>query len=270
MAPSRARGSVGRMRSIHRKMSFAAFERQPRRLGWKYEYLGESAHITPAKLSVKFMLDLLPRPVRRRPEIRPLVAADAGALAEPFLAAFAHAPEYADYPQRLFRMTAAKYLTGFFGDVRGHWSPVSAVAEVGGCIVAAALVKQREKGPLLDCLYVHPEQGRQGWATALVSGVVRQLLGQGESKLSSCVHLANEPSLAWHEGFGFLELPDLWVATHRWRFHACELERLRDMKHGTETELTRLAEQEVIWRAEMERLEVLERRDFWSAHPYID
>src|SRR5207248_5541602 len=154
MSGGAARGpTIRRLRSIHRKMSFAAFERLPRRLGWKHEYYGGKAHVRPSHMSVTFVLDLAPRTVRRA-GIRPVTPDDARALEKPFLAAFAQAPEYVGYSARQFRQKASEYIAGFFGEVRGERSPASVVAEVGGEIIGAALVKRREAGPLLDCLFV--------------------------------------------------------------------------------------------------------------------
>lgn len=258
------RPAIRRLRPIHRKMSFAAFERMPHRLGWKHEYYGGTAHIRPAHLSVHLVLDLTPRTGRRKAGMRPVTPDDARALEKPFLAAFAQAPEYVGYPARDFRQKATEYLEGFFGEVRGEWSSASVVAEVGGEIVGAALVKQREQAPLLDCLFVHPWHGRQGWATALVTRVVRGLLVEGASKLESCAHLANEASLAWHQRFGFREVPDFWIASYRARFFAHELERRKDLSEAERARLRQLADS---WWAEAHRLEELRFQEYASAYP---
>src|SRR5713101_4377448 len=50
------------MRPLHRRMSLAAFEGTPRRPGWKHEYYGGQAHITPSHTTVSFLLDLAPAP----------------------------------------------------------------------------------------------------------------------------------------------------------------------------------------------------------------
>src|SRR5947208_4651179 len=121
MSGGAARGpTIRRLRPIHRKMSFAAFERLPHRLGWKHEYYGGKAHIRPAHLSVALALDLMPRPARRRAGMRPVTPDDARALEKPFLAAFAQAPEYVGYPAQEFRRKASEYIAGFFGEVRGE------------------------------------------------------------------------------------------------------------------------------------------------------
>jgi len=259
-----------RLHCIHRKMSFAAFQRLPHRLGWKHEYYGGRAHIRPGWMSVRFRLNLTTRKSIRTIRIRAVKLRDAAALEEAFLAAFASAPEYAGYPAAHFRKKGKEYLANFFGEVRGHWSPVSMAAEANGGIIGAALVKTRDKGPLLDCIFVRPEFGRRGIAIALAARVVNELVAAGESHLYSYAMLANAPSIAWHHRFGFEEVPDLWVATARWRFYAYEVERLREIGEASEAELSRLSELADHWYAETERLEELEKKDFWSVHPGRD
>jgi L-amino acid N-acyltransferase YncA len=259
-----------RLRPIHRRMSWTAFQRLPRRLGWKHEYYDGQAHLTPASLVVPFVLDLAPRRVPRRAGIRRVTPADAPALQAPFLAAFALTPEYACYPSSRFARSGAEYLDRFFGNVRGEWSPVSVVVEDAGRLIGAALVKQRQNGPLLDCLFVRPEHGRQGLATAMVARVVRGLLRRGETRLLSYVILANEPSMAWHQRFGFQEIPSARVACHRWWVYRDELERHRQLGDLTGPELEELERQEAAWAAEAQRLDELERHDYRAANPRFD
>jgi ribosomal protein S18 acetylase RimI-like enzyme len=263
-------GKIKRLRCIHRKMSFAAFQRLPHRLGWKHEYYGGKAHITPGWITVKFQLALAPREPDQRRCLRPLNPADAAALEAPFLAAFAQAPEYVGYPAHRFKRTAGEYLERFFGTVRGEWSPVSVVAEVDDAIVGAALVKMQPNDALLDCIFVRPEYVRRGLATAMATRVVNALVKAGPSLLVSSAMLANEPSIAWHQHFGFHEVPDLWVASHRWRFYEYEIERHRGFKHVTEAELARLAEAAAHWLAEVQRLEALKKENFRSAHAGLE
>jgi GNAT superfamily N-acetyltransferase len=259
-----------RLRSIHRKMSFAAFERMRWRLGWKHEYYDGGAHIKPASMSVTFRLDLAPRRGHTMPGIRPLRRSDEGALQAPFLSAFAQAPEYANYTADRYKRAAAEYLGRFFGSVRGEWSPVSLVAEADGQIVGAALVKARLSGPLLDCLFVCPGFARRGLATALATRVVNSLVRQGDTQLTSYAMLANEPSLAWHHRFGFVEAPDLWVASYRWRFYAYEAERHRKLGTLSPAELAKLTNAATFWADEVDRLEEMKKRGFDSVYPNHD
>src|SRR5436309_1734298 len=131
MNPPR-RSRLERLRPIHRRMSFVAFERLPRQIGWKYEYYTGRAHITPSKINVTLLLDLVARPTTLSHEIRSVSPADRQLLHVPFLEAFALAPEYVGYPLRLFRKRAREYLQGFFGEVRGERSNASVLAEDQG------------------------------------------------------------------------------------------------------------------------------------------
>jgi GNAT superfamily N-acetyltransferase len=251
-------------------MSVVAFQRWRRQLGWKYEYYGGQAHVTPSRITVTLLLDLAPHTPNGTNIIRPVRVEDGEALRVPFLAAFALAPEYLDYPADRFRNTADKYIRGFFGKIRGEWSPVSVVAELGGQIVGAALIKQQRTYPLLDCLFVRPDHARQGLATAMVSRVVNELVKSGENGLLSYVLLANGPSLAWHHRFGFREVPDLRVATARSRFYHGELDRHRQGHVPVKKEWEEFRRLANYWEAEVKRLEELAKRDFWAAHPHFE
>jgi ribosomal protein S18 acetylase RimI-like enzyme len=245
-----------RVRAIRWKMSFQTFQRTvPVRPGWKREYFGGMARVRPSWTAVTFELELAPRPIPRVRGLRPLAPGDAAELVAAFLDSFRFAPEYSAYPMRGFRAKAAEFVTGFFGDVRGAWSPASAVAVRGGQIAAAALIKDRTpKSPLLDCLFVRPAYFRQGLATAVAARAVNELAARGFTTLRSSALLANEASLAWHTAFGFRDLPDLFVAQARCHSALYERERLAEIGRLTNEErerLTALAEQ---WSAEVRRL----------------
>jgi GNAT superfamily N-acetyltransferase len=257
-------------RPLHRRMSFADFKRIPRQPGWKQEYYGGKAHITPSPTMVSLLLNLAPRESVDRPGIRAVTEADAGALLQPFLDAFRQTPEYVEYSAEAFKKSAVKHIAGFFGRARGQWSPVSVVMENKNGIIAAALIKRGQTLPRLYCLFVCPAQARKGLATRMVNHVVNELLGQGETKLLSYALLANEASLAWHHHFGFQEVPDLWVASSRWHAYAHQLDLHRQANDLTDSELAGLAERTAFWRAEVDRLRELEKRDFWAAHPQFD
>jgi len=257
-------------RPLHRRMSFAAFEKIPRQPGWKHEYYRGRAHITPAHTMVTFLLDLAPRERVNHPGIRTVTEADKDALLQPFLDAFRQTPEYAGYPAPAFKKSAVRYIAGFFGDSHGQWSPGSVAIENQDEIIAAALVKHGQTLPRLDCLFVCPAHARNGLATVMANRMVNWLLEQGETKLVSYALLANDPSMAWHHHFGFREVPDLWVASSRWHAYAHQLDLHRQANDLTDRELGQLAERSAFWRAEVDRLAVLEKRDFWGAHPQFD
>src|SRR5262249_49911096 len=134
----------------------------------------------------------------------------------------------------------------------------------------AALVKLRDSGPLLDCLFVHPDHARQGLATAMVERVVQGLWRSGEQQLLSYAMLANEASVRWHHRFGFAEVPDLRVAASRLLYYEYEVERRRELNDLPEEELAPLMAAAAHWGEEVRRLEEMERIDFWSVHPRFD
>ncbi len=246
-----------RVRATRRKMSFAEFERTvPVRPGWKREYYGGMARVRPSWIMVRFELDIAAPPVTRVRGLRPVEPDDAPELVAAFLDSFRFAPEYAAYSIKDFRARAVEYVNGFFGDVRGTWSPASTVVARQGRIAAAALVKERTpKPPLLDCLFVRPAYFRQGLATAVVARTVNELAAAGFTTLRSSALLANEASLAWHASFGFRELLDLFVAQARYFSAAYERERLGKFGRLTDAERTRLTALVEQWRAEWERLD---------------
>jgi hypothetical protein len=259
---------MNRLRPIRRKMSWAAFDRLPRRLGWKHEYIDGTAYLRPSWQYVRYTLDLAPRDPGRQLGVRPVTPQDELALRQPFLEAFALAPEYVGYPMAKFREAAAKYLAGYFGDVRGIASPVSVMAEVRGAIVGAALVKDRPEGPLLDCIFVRPGHGRKGWATALAAHAVNGLIRRGAALLRSGALLANGASLAWHARFGFREVPNVWVAGARWRYYSYELERHDRLGDLSPAERADLDAEVRFWAAESNRLEQQSRRASAAALPH--
>src|SRR5206468_3159050 len=118
-----------------------------------------------------------------------------------------------------------KYFHEYFNAVRGAPLPASCLAAQGCEVVGAALLVQNEKGAVLDCLFVRPAFARDGWATRLVRHTAAALWQSGVSRLLSYSMQANEPSVRWHERFGFRERPDLDRARHRFRFYRDARER---------------------------------------------
>ncbi len=261
-----------RLRSLHRKMSPETWERTvPFRAGWKREYYGGAAHVRPSWATCIYELALTPRPVICEFEIRTVTVEDRPALLEGFIDAFRYAPEYCSHTMSAYRRAARDYFDGFFGDNRGRWSPTASCCAVDGDrILAAALIKERESSPLLDCVYARPDRFRKGLATAVTAFAGNRLVASGERKLKSCALLANDASTAWHSRYGFVELPNWMTAQSRYFNAVWELERLRKWKLiAPEEEVAALAELE-IWKREYERIEALKESDFRSAMPMMD
>jgi RimJ/RimL family protein N-acetyltransferase len=91
----------------------------------------------------------------------------------------------------------------------------------------------------LDILFVIPEWQRQGVATALTSATINELYNVGVKTLKSRYFLGNNESRAWHQKFGFVEEPDLFLA--RLYYHQAKHELWQREKIGNLTEIKREA-----------------------------
>ena len=202
------------MRSRHITMSIEEFRLLPRDPGWKYEYFDEMAHITPRARLATVRLGVGSRPLKPPLPLRGVVASDQEGLVAAFVAAFADSADYCDVPREGISCSAQECLRDFHAGARGEALPSSCVAiddaaeDPVEVVAGAALVTRAKDGcPLLDMLFVRPSWQRRGLATALVSWSLRELVAEGEATLRSRYLLANEPSQAWHQQFGFtLEL----------------------------------------------------------------
>lgn len=240
-------------------MTFEEFERTiPFRTGWKREYYGGKAHVRPSWPMAVYRLELQFRPALPVEGLRPITPKDARALLPAFLESFAVAPEYCDYHLKLYRREARNYVDGFFGTTRGEPSLASHAVFDGRKVLAACLVKKRDgKPPLLDCLLVRPDYFRRGLATAVATAATNHLHASGFKEFISYAKLANEPSLAWHEAFGFREVPSQMAASSRCFNAGYELERLKKLRRLTPAVRERLTAIQANWCAELERIEKL-------------
>ena len=207
---------------------FAGLARDP---GWKYEYAHGSALISPRHLVVQMRVPVTPRVVESAGIlIRPVSPEDASGLVRAFFNGFRDTVEYCDCSATHIRHSGEDAIATFFGGKRGAFHEASRLAVVADdtmTIVGAALVVQKKQGPFLDMLFIDPLRHRRGLATALVGSVMNALHTVGEPHLGSAYNLANAPSRAWHEAFGFVERPDSILALVRAERARHELRRLQ-------------------------------------------
>ena len=262
MPPMTAEPRVSR--SIHRRMTVGESEDFPRRQGWKHEYWDGTLHVTPAHVIVPLYLSFDwqrgKRPEPAEETLRPAREEDYPRLVDLFVRAFAPTMEYVDYRLEKVRESAQRCLDRAAGKEHGRRLEASQVAEAGGELCGAALLRQSKPGPLLDILFVDPSRHRRGLANALVHRAVRELSDAGERKLYSRVMLGNEASLAWHLEFGFRELPEPRLAGHRWRLLADELDRHRRLSDLSPTELAEREKTTAYWKRKHRCLNRLARR----------
>jgi GNAT superfamily N-acetyltransferase len=203
------------MRSRHTIMSLAEFRLLPRDPGWKYEYFDEMAYVSPRWRVATVRVGVDSRPLESPLPSRRVMASDREGLAAAYVAAFADSVEYCDVPLDGIASSARKNIRDFHAGDRGEALPASCVAvdeaaedPVEVVAGAALLTRPKDGCPLLDMLFVRPRWQRRGLADALVSWSLRELLAQGEATLRSRYLLANEPTRAWHQHFGFTVEPD--------------------------------------------------------------
>ncbi len=262
------------MRSQHLPMTPEEFERMPRRLGWKHEYWNGRAHISPGYQIVTVSVEVKPRSITAPCQIRTVDEGDEAQLISGYFAAFRDTIEFCDWKPGKIRDSAHKDIQSFFAGERGNPLPASRVALTPGpspsgrgaggegSLVGAALIIEKEGGqPLLDMLFVVPEWQRKGLSTALVSAAINELYQAGVKRLESRYLLGNAGSRAWHQKFGFVEEPDLFLARLYYRHAQHELWRREKIGDLTETEREKLSSEVDQWREWADELERISERE---------
>ena len=168
------------IRSQRLPMRFEDWELLPYQPGWKYEYWGGCAHITPNHQTAVTVAPVTPRPVTAPCVIRPVRPDDEIPLLAVYLAAFADNQAFCDYTDEKMHDAARRDLRESF---TGRRAPLLAAARVAVAteapdaplVGAALLSRDREYGPVLDLLFIHPTWHRRGLATALVASAMNAL-----------------------------------------------------------------------------------------------
>jgi GNAT superfamily N-acetyltransferase len=254
-------------------ITFEEFEQLPYLPGWKYEYFEGQAHISPSHQVVLTTVAVTHRHVDAPCILRAVRSEDEVSLLPVYLEAFAENQAFCDFSDRQFAKAARDDLHESFAGRRAPLLAASRVALVQGAngeslVGAALLSRDSEYGPVMDLLFVVPAWQRRGLATALVASAMNALAQDGDSTLTSSYQLANRPSQAWHQAFGFVERPDLRYAQayYRWAHH--ELARRTVDEELTASERAALQAQVEYWRHRVEALERLaEEKGYESVAP---
>ncbi len=249
-------------------MSWEEFERSPARFGWKHEYWDGCAHLTPMETHVCASVKVEHREfqIRQRFASRPVTADDAEALIACFVETFEDGVEFCDWrPEDILRQARRK-ITGYFVGRQGAASDVSRCALTdNGEVIAAALIAEHTDAAVLDLLMVRPRFRRQGLAQASAGHAMNELYARGIRTLRSMYAICNEQSTAWHEGFGFRELPDLGLANLRRSYFAGEMRRCEVDASVSAAERERLCRQYDFWKLRAAELEAICERDGFDA-----
>lgn len=241
-------------------MSWDEFHRLPGRLGWKYEYYGGEAHLSPRQQSVACSVAAAPRQAAAPWIFLPVDREDDDLLVAAFVAAFTDTVEYCDWKREEIESSARECIAGYHSGRHGRPMPASckAISRAGDKheVLGLALVVAPEPGDaFLDLLLVIPSAQRQGLATGLVDTVLTELHAAGATGLRSRYMLANEASRAWHKVFGFVDDPDPQLARSMLDFYRHELDRRRQGGDLDEAERLRLEAESARWASELHLLE---------------
>ncbi len=221
------------MRSQRFPATAEEFEALPRKLGWSYELRRGIVYVRPKHTVVVARIDTTSIAAREVDSVkaRAVTDADLPAIVDLFTAAFENTAEYCDVEPEMVLSSAHECVRGYFDGARGEPLDVSLLAEsIDATPSGAALVVRKPGGVVLDLLMVRPRLHRLGIASALVTAIARSLAALGETELFTCYRLANEGSVAFHHGYGFIDEPDLRLAIDR-RDHA-EGELRRRLRSG--------------------------------------
>jgi len=261
--------------SQHILMSYEEWRCLPYWPGWKYEYVDGCVHITPTHQIAVTQVAVTPRSVTTPCTLRPVLPSDEAALLPVYMQAFSDNQAFCDYTEVRFHEAARKDLSESFRGRRGSLLAASRVAVtlLNGTpqlIGAALLSRDSGYGPVLDLIFVLPAWHYRGVATALASEAMNVLAQDGEQTLTSCYQLANVNSQNWHQGFGFVELPDLRYAQVYRRQAQQELYRCEQSGDTTSETHARLVAKVAHW---CDRVETLQRMDdkqgIWAVYPRI-
>ncbi|MCP9496855.1 MAG: GNAT family N-acetyltransferase [Pyrinomonadaceae bacterium MAG19_C2-C3] len=249
-------------------MTLEEFERSPARFGWKHEYWDGCAHLTPMETHVCAQVKVERHEFQTRQRIasRPVTADDADALIACFIETFEDGIEFCDWRPEDILHQAQHKITGYFAGKQGTPSDVSRCALTDdGEVIAAALIADHTDAAVLDLLMVHPRFRRSGLARTLATHAMNELHARGILTLRSMYAVCNEESTAWHEGFGFRELPDLHLAHLRRSYFAGETRRCEVDASATEAEREEVQRQYDFWQRRTAELEAICERDGFDA-----
>lgn len=263
------------MRSQHIPMTIEEYELRPWKPGWKYEYWDGQAHISPRHHVVVTTIEVQPRHVNSQFKLKYVDKSDESQLISAYLTAFRDTIEYCDWELEKITDSAKTTIRNFFAGKRGNPLPVSrlAVDTQSGVehLIGAALLVEKENGqPLLDILFVLSEWQRQGLATTLVSAAINELYNARVTTLESRYMLGNKASQAWHQTFGFVEEPDLFLARLYYRHAEHELWRQDKIGNLTKADRQGIISEVQRWKLQVNELEAIaEQKGMEAVYPLL-
>jgi len=144
-------------------------------------------------------------------------------VAEAWVEAFIHVPEFYGYPLAYLRQRADEQLGSLRKQQKLSPQPASLVLKDEERIVGLILVTTTSTRPLIDAVFIVQRLQRRGLGRLLLRRVGARLRAAGVDLLCSTYHLANQQSAAWYSALGFKEMPCSLLAARRYRCAAHNL-----------------------------------------------
>lgn len=235
-------------------MSVEEYHLLPQKRGWKYEYFGDAAVISPRQWTEVVELRVTSQPFTMPYTVQTPTEEIRAAIADGLRVAYQDNIEFCDYRPSYFGEAVETMTSNFLNYAKQNHAWVitfpyqNNVRALAGCYVKP---KKDERVVMLESLFVRPEWQRASLATALLRHVINQLASEGKTILQSGYHLGNEASTAWHKAMGFRILPDLTIT--RIKLHDVRQEIHRLEHFGLDTSVLR--EEQGQLKAEVDRLE---------------
>ena len=220
-------------------MPIEEFHQMPRNAGYKYEYLGGQALLTPRPMTHHAKLDLAtfsPQPNELAKDtiaVAEFRDADRDDAVAAFAASFSRVQPFAGIDDEVRRVAARTCLERTWSGVDGVFVPsASFTARDQGKLVGALLItllppgdlsdsnvyswsdppvadlwEKGEGHPHLTWIFVRPFDKGKGVGTSLLLRAANLLRGRGYPHLLSTFITGNESSILWHWRCGFELLP---------------------------------------------------------------
>ncbi|MBG89832.1 MAG: hypothetical protein CMO80_23445 [Verrucomicrobiales bacterium] len=200
------------MQSLYIPMSREEFERQPFDPAWKQSYFEGHMLLTPRPVLV-YATRSTSTTSTTAVGLSKLGSGQHHLILDLYLDAFEDSFEYCDWKPRHVRRDAHNIVRDLFDGAFGRPLVILGLEDADSLNAAAAVVLKDTGVPHLQFICVDPKSQRDGAGSRLLHASLAELHMMGYRTLTSCFMLGNIASRAWHWKNGFVEEPDLQIAT---------------------------------------------------------
>jgi RimJ/RimL family protein N-acetyltransferase len=233
-------------------MTLTEFELMPHPFGWKAEYYGNQAHLTPRHHAIKTKLIVKSTAIKTTNTLKIIDPLYKPQMIAAFYEAFQDSVEFDEWEQERIKKYATKNITDYFAGIRGEplANSIMAIdAKTDEVIGLALFLINKDSRWELDLLFVKSAYQRHGLGTQMVAIVLNHLHEKGVYELYSTYHICNEISRNWHQRFGFKEEYDEYFIRLKCAWYRQEI--WRNQQLGLASELPELMKQKEYWHSQL-------------------